>query len=179
MVTDRTAHRGYRVRMACTGVTLFTLVLMGCLTGTAAAHKQSAKPSAQVTHAATLASQSISEVVTLHDLALTVKPGSGAPRARNSFAQLATAFATEAQACTAIGPPAASLGRTLRVYHQLASQVAASAGKTNATLPSAFTVTIKANDKKWEAALTAIGKTDHLNLLKTVPKLLYATGTGK
>jgi hypothetical protein len=165
--------------MASTGVTVFTLVLVGFLTGTAAAHKQSAKPGAKVTHAARLASQSISEVVTLHDLALTVKPGSGAPRALSSFAQLATTFATEAQACTAIGPPAASLGRTLSVYHHLASEIAASAGKTSATLPSAFTVTIKANDKKWKSALTAIGRADHSNLLKTVPKLLYATGTGK
>ena len=169
MKRHRSAHRGGRAWMACACVALVSFASTG---GLAAAHGRSAKP---VT-AAQIASGSISGVVTLHDLALTIKPGSKAPKASNAFKHLATGFATEIQETVVVGAPAASLAHTLRVYRQLASELAASAGKANAKLPSSFTATIKANDRKWKAALTAIGKAAHLNLLKSVPKLLYASG---
>lgn len=179
MIGDRVGRKSYRVWATCAGATLLTVVAAIAVADTAGAHTRSANPGSKPPTAAQLASGSISGVVTLHDLAVTVKPGSKAPRAHAAFTHLAASFASEVQTSTVVGAPAASLARTLRVYRQLASEVAASAAKANPTLPSAFTATIKANDKKWKAALTAIGKAAHLNILKSVPKLLYATGTAK
>jgi hypothetical protein len=174
-MTVQHAHRR-QAWMARAGA-LLTIFVIAVPAATASAHRQAAaKPTAKVAQAAHLASEGISDVVSLHDLALLVKPGE--PRARNSFTQLATGFAAEAQACMAIGTPAAALRRVLRVYGQLAAQVGTASKKKNATLPASFTVAIKANDMKWEAALKAIGKADHANLLKTVPKLLYAKVSG-
>ena len=176
---DRSAHRRHRTRLACAGVTLLTAAMTVGLAGTADARKASAKPGAKTAQAAHLASETVSEVVTLHDLALAVRPGSGLPQSRSSFSHLATEFAAQATACAAIGKPAAALGTTLSAYRKLASQVATNVRKANAKLPSTFAASIRGNDKKWKAALTSIGKADHANLLKSVPKLLYPKAAGK
>jgi hypothetical protein len=143
--------------------------------------KPSVKVASKLSQAVAIASESLSNVVTLHDMAVSVGKGNGIPDSvvHSSGQRLEVIFASEGHAASALdqtsSSPTGSLAASLVSYSGLASKVVAATGDKPSALGTSFTTTLMANDKRWEAALSALGKADHVNLLKEVPKLLYPT----
>ncbi len=147
------------------------------LTGAAPA-LAAAKPTV-LARAVAIAADSRSPVVTLHDLAVSVGQAHGLPGnvVHSSAQHLEVTFASEAQAARALGAPSSSptaaLASSLLGYDSLTAQVVSATSKKVASLSPSFSKVLLANDKKWLGALGALGKADHVNLLKEVPTLLY------
>jgi len=132
----------------------------------------------KLSRAVSIAAQSRTNVVTLHDLAVSVgEPMPPEKVIRVSVQGLEVTFAKEAKACKAIGASASSptgiLAASLLTYGNLATEVVAATKEKHPSMTAGFTKALKANDKKWLKALTALGKADHVNLLKEIPTLLY------
>jgi len=132
--------------------------------------------------ALSIANESRSQVVTLHDLAVSVIRPKGIPAnvISGSAQRLGASFLSEATACSAIGggaqSPAGELAVSLRSYGSLAGEVASGARK--GSVPANFATTLRLNDKIWLKALSSLDKADHVNLLSGVPALLYTAGAG-
>jgi hypothetical protein len=139
------------------------------------------KAPSKLSQAVTIALESRYQVVTLHDLAVSLGHKNAIPAGiiRTSAQNLEGTFVTEGNACSAIGAsassPTNSLAVSLRTYSHIATELAQSAAGKARSVPAAFSTNLAANDKRWKAALLALSKSAHTNLLKEVPTLLYPT----
>jgi len=140
----------------------------------------------KLARAVAIALESRAQVVTLHDLAVNIGRANGIPAndLRSSAERLESDFAAEGQGCRAIGEPSSSptgaLATALFGYRNFATEVVTAASEEHPSIGAQFSKALGANDKAWEAALSAIGKAAHVNLLSEVPKLLYPNpGPGK
>jgi hypothetical protein len=160
-----------------------SLGVLATLTPAGASTKPSGKAASKLSQAVAIASESLSNVVTLHDMAISVGKTNGIPASviHSSSQRLELSFASEDQATRALDQPSSSptgaLAASLVNYGALAAKVVAATTNKPSPLGPSFTKELMTNDKRWEAALSALGKADHVNLLKEVPKLLYPTAS--
>jgi hypothetical protein len=180
--TSRGRHRE-RPRCAHAGAVLACASLAIAVTAPAASASgtTAAKTSSKLSQAVTIALESRYQVVTLHDLAVSLGHKNAIPAGaiRTSAQNLEGTFITEGKDCGSIGAsassPTNSLAISLRTYGQFATELAQSASSETGTISKAFSANLAANDKRWLAALAAISQAAHTNLLKEVPTLLYPT----
>jgi hypothetical protein len=154
-------------------------ISLALVTTVAPASATPKKAPTKLSRAVAIASESRSQVVTLHDLSVSVGQANGMPEKviHSSAQHLEVTFTTEATAARAIGAvassPTGALASSLRSYESLAVQVVSATTKKNPSMTASFSKALAANDKKWLGALADLGKADHVNLLKEVPTLLY------
>jgi hypothetical protein len=155
------------------------VVLFGA---TGAAASAAPGPLTKLGQAVAIASESRYQVVTLHDLAVSVGRLKGVPVGvtRSSAQRLGAAFLAEAAELGSLAPraksPTAELAASLRSYSGFATEVAKSS--TQSFMPAGFSPALAVTDHEWLAALKGLGKADHANLLKEVPTLLYPAPPG-
>lgn len=161
-------------------VTVICLVLTSAGAPSAwAATKAPAKVPVKLSRALAIASESRGEVITLHDLSVSIGNKKGIPAGvvDSSAKNLQTQFHAQAAAARALAQPSSSatgaLTASLSSYAGFAGEVSKAAASEGRALPADFIKELAGTDKRWETALSSLGRAAHVNLLKDVPKLLY------
>ena len=158
-------------------VALVTVCLLGVL-GSAAVAAGGAGTS-KLAKAVVIAGESRYQVVTLHDLAVSMASPLTNPLKliHGSALSLEATLEKEQRSALALDSPPSSatalLAKSLHVYAGLAAQLAAVHSTKPTTMPAAFFKALAANDSKWRSALQRLDTAAHVNLLKEVPPLLF------
>jgi hypothetical protein len=158
-------------------VALVTVCLLGVLGITSVAASEAA--TSKIAKAVVIAGESRYQVVTLHDLAVSMASPLTNPLKliHGSAVSLEATLKKEQWSALALDFPPSSatalLARSLHVYADLAAQLAAVHTSKPNTMPAAFFKALAANDSKWRSALKRLDATGHVNLLKEVPPLLF------
>ncbi len=158
-------------------VALVTVCLLGVLGITSVAASEAA--TSKIAKAVVIAGESRYQVVTLHDLAVSMASPLTNPLKliHGSAVSLEATLKKEQRSALALDFPPSSatalLARSLHVYADLAAQLAAVHTSKPKTMPAAFFKALAANDSKWRSALKRLDATGHVNLLKEVPPLLF------
>jgi hypothetical protein len=136
------------------------------------------KAPSKLAKAVAIATESVSQVVTLHDMAVGLgKPNGVPPIAVRATAQgLVAPLQSEAASARALGAPAKSPTAVLAACFAGYSVFAGEVAMAKNAVPPGFSEKLAAEDARWRRALADLDNAGHVDLLKQVPALLYPNG---